>query len=95
MPIWAVGHTHRGPSKDGPGEVNVPVSCAGLNVNPGDLVVGDADGVVAVPGDDLAWLWPKIEKQAAKESHLKTVNSAGTADPERFNAILREKGCPV
>jgi RraA family protein len=95
MPIWAVGHTHRGPSKDGPGEVNVPVSCAGLYVNPGDLVLGDADGVVAVPGDDLSWLWPKIEKQVAKEKHLKTVNSAGTADPERFNAILREKGCPV
>ena len=43
IPIYARGHTHRGPSKDGPGEINVPICCAGLPVGPGDLVLGDAD----------------------------------------------------
>lgn len=54
MPIFARGHTHRGPSKDGPGEINVPVACAGLAVLPGDLIVGDADGVIAVPAAEAA-----------------------------------------
>jgi regulator of RNase E activity RraA len=40
--------------KDGPGEINVPICCGGVVVSPGDLIVGDADGVVVVPRDDAA-----------------------------------------
>jgi hypothetical protein len=39
MPIFARGHTHRGPSKEGPGEINIPIACAGLAVLPGDLML--------------------------------------------------------
>src|SRR4051812_23166530 len=48
-PVYAVGVTHRGPFKDGPGEINVPIAIAGMMVTPGDIVVGDDDGLVAVP----------------------------------------------
>ena len=92
---YARGHTHRGPSKEGPGEINVPICCAGMAVNPGDLILGDADGVIAIPPADLPDLLPRIKKQAEKEENLKKINAAGTADPDRFNAILRKKGCPV
>src|SRR3546814_5548882 len=44
VPVFAKGHTHRGPSKEGPGRINAPIACAGLVVQPGDLVMGDADG---------------------------------------------------
>jgi regulator of RNase E activity RraA len=95
MPVWARGHTHRGPSKDGPGEINVPVTVGGLAVQPGDLVLADADGVVAIAPDDLEALWPRVEAQIRKEKHLRKTAEEGTGDPERFNSILRAKGCPV
>ncbi|MFL9898265.1 hypothetical protein PQR71_08860 [Paraburkholderia fungorum] len=46
FPCYARSVIHRGPYKDGPGELNVPVSVGGQVVNPGDIVVGDEDGVV-------------------------------------------------
>src|SRR5436190_15439181 len=48
-PVFAAGVTHRGPYKNGPGEINVPIVIGGLAINPGDIIVGDADGLVAVP----------------------------------------------
>jgi len=48
-PCYARGVVHCGPYKTGPGEINVPVSIGGMIVSPGDLVVGDEDGLVAFP----------------------------------------------
>ena len=95
MPIFALGHTHRGPSKDGPGEINVPIACAGLAVNPGDLVIGDADGVIAIPAADVAPLLPAVQSHLAKEARLREANQRGAADPERIDAMLRARGVPV
>jgi regulator of RNase E activity RraA len=95
MPIFAKGHTHRGPSKDGPGEINVPVSVAGMAVLPGDLIVGDADGVIAIPAAVAAQVLEKTRAHLAKEAQTREANRLGTADPERFNAVLRAKGLPV
>jgi RraA family protein len=49
FPCYARGVCHRGPYKDGPGEINVPVSIGGMVVHPGDIVVGDDDGVLFIP----------------------------------------------
>ena len=49
FPIFAAGVTHRGPYKDGPGEINVPIAIDGMVIEPGDLIVGDGDGIVCVP----------------------------------------------
>lgn len=49
LPVYARGVTPRGPYKDGPGEINLPVSCGGQAVCPGDIIVGDADGVCVIP----------------------------------------------
>jgi regulator of RNase E activity RraA len=95
MPIFARGHTHRGPSKDGPGEINVPVACAGLVVLPGDLVVGDADGVIAIPPAEAADVLQRCRAHLRKEAKIRAENAAGTSDPERFDAALRAKGLPV
>jgi RraA family protein len=95
MPVYALAHTHRGPSKDGPGEINVPVNCAGLVVTPGDLVLGDADGVVAISAETLPGLLPLVREQAQKEAGIRDSNAKGILDIERFNALLRTKGCPL
>jgi len=65
-PVYARGVNHRGPYKDGPGEINVPVSVGGMIVNPGDIVVGDQDGLMAFSPDEAELL---IEKARA---HLET-----------------------
>lgn len=62
FPVYARGVTHRGPYKDGPGEINVPVSVGGMVVNPGDIVVGDQDGLLAIPQEGVEQL---IEKARA------------------------------
>jgi regulator of RNase E activity RraA len=95
MPIFAKGHTHRGPSKDGPGEINVPVACAGLAVMPGDLIVGDADGVIAIPAAEAAEVLKKTRAHLEKEAKIRESNRTGSSDPERFDASLRAKGLPV
>ena len=47
FPVYATGTTPGGPYKEGPGEVNVPVACGGISVNPGDIILGDPDGAVS------------------------------------------------
>lgn len=47
FPLFAAGVTHRGPYKDGPGEINVPIAIDGMVIRPGDLLLGDDDGLVA------------------------------------------------
>ena len=49
LPIFCKGFMQAGPSKKGPGQVNVPIHCGGVSVEPGDLVVAGADGVSVVP----------------------------------------------
>lgn len=52
LPTWARGQCIAVFGSVGPGAVNVPVQCGGVIVNPGDIVVGDDDGVVVVPLND-------------------------------------------
>jgi regulator of RNase E activity RraA len=59
FPVYARGVTHRGPYKDGPGEINVTVSVGGMVINPGDIVVGDQDGLLAIPQDGVEALIDK------------------------------------
>lgn len=53
FPVYARGSSPNGPYKNGPGEINVPVAAGGMVVNPGDVLVGDPDGVVVVPRNDV------------------------------------------
>lgn len=94
LPIYARGHTHRGPSKDGPGAINIAVSCASMQIQSGDLVIGDADGVVSVARADLHEVLNMAKELLKKEDVIRKQNFAGTSDPERFNSILRQKGVP-
>ena len=68
MPVYAAGVTPKGPYKDGPGEINVPVTCGGVVVNPGDIVVGDADGIVIISPQDAPVYFGKSEGEAGKRT---------------------------
>ena len=73
FPVYARGVTHRGPYKDGPGEINVPISVGGMVVNPGDIVVGDQDGLLAFAQEDAETL---IERaRGVLEAEAKTLQA--------------------
>ena len=57
----------RGPSKIGPGAINTPIVCAGAHVKPGDLVVGDSDGVSIVPRERIEEVFAAAEKKLQYE----------------------------
>ena len=95
LPTFAVGVTHRGPYKDGPGEINVPISLGGMVINPGDIVIGDADGVLAVPLADAEEVLAKTEaKQDAEVRQMKAI-AEGTNDRTWVDAALKKLGCAL
>lgn len=68
MPVYAKGITPQGPFKNGPGEINVPVCCGGVVVLPGDILVGDLDGVVVIRKEDAPYIIDKAQEKLAKET---------------------------
>ena len=87
FPVYARGVTHRGPYKDGPGEINVPVSVGGMVVNPGDIVVGDQDGLMAFAPDDAAWLIGKAHAHLATEAETIRAMKEGRWDRAFIDAL--------
>ncbi|MED1422231.1 RraA family protein [Bacillus altitudinis] len=74
LPIYSKGFMPNGPYKDGPGELNQTISCGGVKVAPGDLVIADDDGVVVVPKEKAEHLLTLAEeKQAYEHQRLKTI----------------------
>ena len=67
FPCFARAAIHRGPYKNGPGEINVPVSIGGSVIAPGDIVVGDEDGVVSFPASMASSLLEAVRAQIARE----------------------------
>lgn len=78
FPVFAKTAIHRGPYKNGPGEINVPISIGGMTVNPGDIIVGDEDGVVAFPPDVAHDLSKAAHRQILKEQEILASIAAGT-----------------
>lgn len=95
MPIYAAGVTHRGPYKDGPGEINVPIALDGMIVNPGDLILGDDDGVLCVPTEDAADVLAAAQKKSALEERSLADIRAGSRQKIWVDETLRRLGCHV
>jgi RraA family protein len=94
-PVFACAVTHRGPYKNGPGEINVPISVAGIAVMPGDIIVGDADGLVAVPQDQAERVLSSAKAILEKETAAMKQITAGTVDRGWVDKALREKGYKI
>ncbi|MQA04953.1 MAG: RraA family protein [Streptosporangiales bacterium] len=93
FPVYAKGLTPRGPFKDGPGEIGVPISCGGAVINPGDLLVGDGDGVVVVPADAAAGVLTDAKAVLAKEEEAMRQIEAGNWDRTWVDETLQNRGC--
>jgi RraA family protein len=94
-PVYACAVTHRGPYKNGPGEINVPIMMGGMPVNPGDIVVGDADGLVAIPLEMAERVLASARAILEKETAAMKQILAGTVDRSWVDQALREKGYRV
>jgi RraA family protein len=93
LPVFAAGVTHRGPYKNGPGEINVPVAIDGMVIEPGDLVIGDDDGLLCVPFADVdAVLAASQAKYAAEQRQIANIQ-AGTHDASWVDETLHRLGC--
>jgi len=92
FPCYARGHVHRGPYKDGPGEINVPVCIGGMVVLPGDVIVGDEDGLLAIRPADAAELLELARKKAADEQRTKEAIAAGRLDRAWVRQALSARG---
>ncbi|HWJ41400.1 MAG TPA: hypothetical protein VNT29_09710, partial [Candidatus Limnocylindrales bacterium] len=78
--------------KVGPGTINVPVSVGGQVVAPGDLVVGDEDGVVSFPASDARRILDAVAKIAANESRIKDEIATGARDQAWLHKVLAAHG---
>lgn len=70
IPVYAAAITPQGPYKNGPGEINVPIACGGQVVNPGDILVGDADGVCVIHKEEALPVLEAVRKKFAGEQVL-------------------------
>ena len=95
LPVYAAGVTHRGPYKNGPGEINTPIAIAGMVIEPGDLILGDCDGVLAVPFEHLDAVCQASEAKKAAEDQQMADFEAGTADRSWVDQALRAGGCQM
>ncbi len=77
FPCFARAVIHRGPYKSGPGEINVPVSIGGSVISPGDIVVGDEDGVVSFPAAEAEKLLDAVRAQMKREEETLTAIREG------------------
>lgn len=93
LPVYAAGVTHRGPYKDGPGEINVAIAIDGMVINPGDLIVGDADGMLCVAYEDVETVHRAATDKMAAEAKTMTAIAERRLDTSWIDAALKRIGC--
>lgn len=93
FPVFAAGVTHRGPYKNGPGEINVPIAIDGMVIEPGDLVIGDEDGLLCVPFDDVERLLAAARQKQVIEDKMVADIEAGCFDRAWVDETLSRLNC--
>lgn len=93
IPVFARGVRPNSSFKHGPGEINMGVSCGGVTIHPGDIVVGDQDGVVAVPlsrAEEVARQLKEVQrKEGDAEAKVKRGEKLRFWDPDALAGRIR------
>jgi 4-hydroxy-4-methyl-2-oxoglutarate aldolase len=88
FPCYAMGATPNSPARNGPGSVGLPVSCGGLAVSSGDIIVGDRDGVVVVPQARIEETLASLEKVRQAEAAMMAKVKGGLSEVGFVSALL-------
>ena len=92
-PVFAAGVTHRGPYKSGPGEIGGEVAVDGMVIAPGDLMIGDDDGVLCVPKDMASELFDAASaKKSAEDRILSQLRADEPIDRSWVTSALQAAG---
>jgi RraA family protein len=92
FPVFARGVTPLGPLHRGPGEVNYPVSCGGIVVHPGDLIVGDGNGVVVVPTESIEELLTRLDARRRADAEYTAAVARGQFSNSWVDEVLKSGG---
>jgi 4-hydroxy-4-methyl-2-oxoglutarate aldolase len=93
FPMYAAGLNPNGPTKNVAGRLNHPISIGGVTVRPGDLVVGDGDGVTVIEREKATAMLPlAAEKVAAETKRIADIKSRKALRPGWLDAALRAAG---
>ena len=95
LPVYARGVTPFGPLHRGPGEVNTPVCCGGVVVNPGDIVTADSTGIAVVPKDFAAEILRRLEDNHERMAAYVDSVKRGDFSNAWVDEQLRENGCAI
>ena len=95
LPVYATGTTPGGPHKSAPGEINVPISCGSCFIYPGDIIVGDMDGVVVVPLGDAEAVLEAAQKYYVADMHSQEEAAAGSWNREWIDRDLKAAGVEI
>jgi RraA family protein len=95
FPVFARGTTPIGPLHRGPGEINFPIQCGGIVVNPGDIITGDMNGVVVVPQEIALNLLERLRAQAAAQVDYLAAVTRGQFSNKWVDDVLAQGGCQV
>lgn len=77
FPVFALGATPRGPYKNPVGEINTDIACGGQVIHPGDLIIGDDDGIVVVRKEDVDVIYDKVQTIMKKEAFMGEIIESG------------------
>jgi RraA family protein len=92
FPVFSAGLSPNGPFKEGPGEINYPISCGGQVVRPGDIIIADDDGVVVLKQELTQTVIAEVEKVIQKEGKRLKEIEAGMVIRPGIDEILAQKG---
>ncbi len=95
LEVFARGITPNGPFHRGPGEINYPIQCGGVIVNPGDIVFGDLSGIVIIPKDFLVTLIERLTQKVKTEYAYKTAVINGDFSNNWVDNILKKQSCEI
>lgn len=91
FPVFSKGTTVSSGGKTGPGATNIPISCGGASVHPGDIIVADVDGVVAVPAERAEEVLQKAQDKMRKDEERETkIAGDKTAIIDYVNGMLEK-----
>lgn len=93
FPVWSTAIHASHSEKRGPGAVNVPIVVDGVTVHPGDIIVADADGVIAISPNDLPKALEGAEQRRAKETEMKRRLAAGETLYKMLNIARAINAC--